>query len=104
MSEADDYRAALAACRRMAEKTSDMLEKNAWLDMAESWRLLLICCPCSTHDNFNDAAHGADLSVSRDLHEPLAGGESSRYLQAYQAIREAVDRSASCLRHLLKSY
>jgi hypothetical protein len=42
MSEADGYRANLAMCWRMAEKTSDELEKRAWLEMAESWRLLII--------------------------------------------------------------
>jgi hypothetical protein len=41
MSEADGYRANLATCWRMAEK-SDELGKRAWLEMAESWRLLII--------------------------------------------------------------
>jgi hypothetical protein len=43
MSDADNYRANVAACRRRADESSEASEKRAWLDMAESWRLLLIC-------------------------------------------------------------
>jgi hypothetical protein len=43
MPEIDDYRANLAVCYRMAAKAFDALEKRAWLDMAESWKLLIIC-------------------------------------------------------------
>jgi hypothetical protein len=42
MSDADNYRANLAVCWQSAEKTSDELERRAWLEMAESWRLLVI--------------------------------------------------------------
>ena len=42
MSDADNYRANLAACWQRAEKTPDELEKRAWLEMGESWRLLII--------------------------------------------------------------
>ena len=41
LSEVDDYRANLAICRRMSDKSFDA-EKRAWLDMAESWRLLIL--------------------------------------------------------------
>ena len=41
MAETDDYRG-LAACWRMAEKASNEVEKRAWLEMAESWKLLII--------------------------------------------------------------
>ena len=41
LSEVDDYRANLAICRRMSGKSFDA-EKRAWLDMAESWRLLIL--------------------------------------------------------------
>jgi hypothetical protein len=41
MSESDYCRANLEVCWRMAEKTPNELEKRAWLDMAESWRLLI---------------------------------------------------------------
>ena len=42
MAETDDYRGNLAACWRMAEKASNEVEKRAWLEMAESWKLLII--------------------------------------------------------------
>lgn len=42
MSEADNYRANLAACWQRAAKTSDEVEKRAWLEMGEAWRLLII--------------------------------------------------------------
>jgi hypothetical protein len=42
MAETDDYRGNLAACWRMAEKASSEVEKRAWLEMAESWKLLII--------------------------------------------------------------
>jgi hypothetical protein len=52
MSEAESYRTNLAMCWRMAEKASDELEKRTWLEMAESWRLLVIsdCAISSTED------------------------------------------------------
>jgi len=43
MSEVNDYRANLAICQCMAAKSFDALERRSWLDMAESWRLLIIC-------------------------------------------------------------
>ena len=43
MSDVDQYCANLAACRRMADNSSDALEKRKWLEMAESWRLLMLC-------------------------------------------------------------
>jgi len=43
MSEVDDYRANLATCQCMAAKSSDAVEKRAWLHMAETWRVLIIC-------------------------------------------------------------
>jgi hypothetical protein len=54
MSEADDYRANLAVCWRMADKAPNEREKRAWLDMAESWRLLI----WSTGEEFDSAAQG----------------------------------------------
>jgi hypothetical protein len=42
MSEADDYRASLEVCWRMAAKATNERERRAWLDMAESWKLLVI--------------------------------------------------------------
>jgi len=42
LSEVDDYRANLAMCRRMSDKSFDA-EKRAWVDMAQSWRLLILC-------------------------------------------------------------
>ena len=54
MSKADDYRANLAVCWRMADKAPNEREKRAWLDMAESWRLLI----WSTGEEFDSAAQG----------------------------------------------
>ena len=42
MSEAEDYRANLEVCRRMAEKAPNELEKRAWLDMANLGRFCLL--------------------------------------------------------------
>jgi hypothetical protein len=41
LSEVDDYRANLAVCWRMSNKSFDA-ERRAWLDMGESWKLLII--------------------------------------------------------------
>jgi hypothetical protein len=59
MSEADDYRANLAVCWRMADKAPNEREKRAWLDMAESWKLLIITDHrWSTGEEFDSAAQG----------------------------------------------
>jgi len=42
MSEADQYRANMTVCRQMADKAPNEQDKRAWLDLAESWRLLVI--------------------------------------------------------------
>ena len=58
MAETDDYRGHLAACWRMAEKASNEVEKRAWLDMAESWKLLIISgYEGSTINDFETASH-----------------------------------------------
>ena len=55
MSEAY-YRANLEACWRMAAKTPHELERRAWLDLAASWRLLIITeGRCSTGEDDFDA-------------------------------------------------
>ena len=94
MSKADDrqYRTALEVCRRMAEKTSNNLEKNAWLNMAESWRLLIICHSHPINEDFNAAT------------EPLARAKFGRYLQACRAIHAVAGRGASRLLALLRRY
>jgi hypothetical protein len=58
MPEADQYRANLTACRRMADKSQDEREKRAWLDMAESWRLLMITAVGRLAGEQFDAAWG----------------------------------------------
>ena len=59
MSEIDEYRANLAVCWRMANKAPNEQEKRAWLDMAESWRLLIITGDQrSTGEQFDGVAHG----------------------------------------------
>jgi len=95
MSEVEDHRAALAACRRIAEKTSDDLEKNTWLDMAETWKLLIICHSYSTGEDIEDinAAQVIDLDA-----------KFRHYLRAYQGVREVVRWGASRIGTLLKSY
>jgi hypothetical protein len=45
--EGDAYRANLEVCRRMARGAPNEQQKRAWLDMAESWRLLIITDPRS---------------------------------------------------------
>jgi hypothetical protein len=42
MSEATEYRANLTVCRQMADKAPNEQDKRAWLDLAESWRLLIV--------------------------------------------------------------
>jgi hypothetical protein len=56
MFEIAKYRANVATCRRMADQSSDALEKRKWLEMAESWRLLLICSDVLPVKENNDAA------------------------------------------------
>jgi len=59
MSEIDEYRANLAVCWRMANKAPNEQEKRAWLDMAESWRLLIITDDQrSADEQFDGVAHG----------------------------------------------
>ena len=59
MSEVDEYRANLAVCWRMANKAPNEQEKRAWLDMAESWRLLIITDQqWSTGEQFDSAPRG----------------------------------------------
>jgi len=103
MSEVDDYRAALALCRRKAERASNKLEKNAWLDMAESWKLLIICR--STDGDFNAAQHGVDMVFSGILshHPQIARAQPGQYRLAYRGIHEAAARGASRLWALLKN-
>ena len=58
MAETDDYRGNLAACWRMAEKASNEVEKRAWLEMAESWKLLIISSyEGPTSKDFETASH-----------------------------------------------
>jgi len=58
MSEVDEYRANLAVCWWMANKATNEQEKRAWLDMAESWKLLIITDHGSTGEEFDSAAQG----------------------------------------------
>jgi hypothetical protein len=55
---ADAYRANLEACRRMARHAPNQQEKGAWLDMAESWRLLIITDPRSAGEGFDVTVRG----------------------------------------------
>jgi hypothetical protein len=102
MSEAEDYRVALELCRRMAQKTSNTLEKTTWLDMAEAWRLLIICR--STDGDFNPAGQGVDMAFSGILsrHPQIARTQPGRYRLAYCAIHQVARRGASRLWALLK--
>jgi len=47
VSEVDAFRANLEACRQMARRAADQHDRRAWLDMAESWRLLILTWPSS---------------------------------------------------------
>ena len=61
MAETDDYRGNLAACWRMAEKASNEVEKRAWLEMAECWKLLIISgYEGSAVNDFETASHEID--------------------------------------------
>ena len=61
MAETDDYRGNLAACWRMAEKASNDVEKRAWLEMAEGWKLLIISgCEGSAVNDVETASHEID--------------------------------------------
>jgi hypothetical protein len=61
MSDADNYRANFAVCWQRAEKTSDELERRAWLEMAESWRLLIVTdSGSSTVEDFAAGSRGLE--------------------------------------------
>lgn len=51
-SEVDAFRANLELCRQMARRAADLRETRAWLDLAESWRLLILTwsSSCEQHD------------------------------------------------------
>jgi hypothetical protein len=91
MSEAY-YRANLEACWRMAAKTPDELEKRAWLDMAASWKLLIITeHGCSTGEDFDayERSSPSDRGVINvtDVGRWLAR-QAERCIAKYRAIRE----------------
>ena len=65
MFENDEYRANLAVCRRMADKAQNEREKRAWLEMAESWRLLIICDDVIDASEFFAAAPGQGMGSAR---------------------------------------
>jgi hypothetical protein len=92
MSEIRDNRANLSLCWRMAEQAPSELERRAWLDMAESWRLLVITDdPWSIGDLFD--AHQR-VSPFRNSVIDTAGMHCwfavrwRRYLLKYRMIRE----------------
>ena len=97
MSEAEDYRANLEVCRRMAEKAPNELEKRAWLDMAKSWKILFITRQqSSTDQDFDPPSSGnRAIRITSLCLWPMrqAGG----YLLEYRAIRE---KAASFTRSL----
>jgi hypothetical protein len=85
-SVSEDYRANLEVCRRMAERAPNGVEKRAWLDMAESWRVLLIAHQQSSTDQNLDPPPSGDRAI-RILSQCLwpmlqAGG----YVLEYRAI------------------
>jgi uncharacterized protein with PIN domain len=47
VSEVGAFRANLEVCRQMARRAAGQHERRAWLDMAESWRLLILTWPSS---------------------------------------------------------
>jgi hypothetical protein len=67
--EVEVYRANLEACRRMARDAPNHHDKCAWLDMAESWRLLMITNQRSAGEGFDVAAggHGEGGSFQNEL-------------------------------------
>jgi hypothetical protein len=50
----EEYRANLAICWRRAETAPNEQEKSAWLDMAETWRLLVISEEVSRSANWDN--------------------------------------------------
>ncbi len=90
MSEAY-YRANLEACWRMAAKTPHELERRAWLDLAASWRLLIITeGRCSTGEDDFDADERSPPSGHRvitNVRRWLAR-QAGRYISEYRSISE----------------
>jgi hypothetical protein len=103
MSEAD-HRANLEVCRRMAAKASDELEKRAWLDMAESWRLLIITGnQRSTSEDYNTPSPGgSDVIYITSLRRWLMQ-QAGRYVPERQMLREKAASFLECFLRITKS-
>ena len=58
MSKSDEYLAHANECQRMAEQTRNPGEKQAWLQLAESWMRMIRQRKLTASDQF-DAAESA---------------------------------------------
>jgi len=66
-------------CWQRAEKTSDELERRAWLEMAESWRLLIVTdSGSSTVEDFAADSRGLERGRSLWLWGGHRGSASAR--------------------------
>jgi hypothetical protein len=75
LSEVDAYRANLEVCRHMARRAADQQEKRSWLDMAESWRLLILTYRASCEESLVSAVgpeKGRSLPDWLKLGDPIA--------------------------------
>jgi hypothetical protein len=75
LSEVDAFRANLEVCRHMARRAADQQEKGSWLDMAESWRLLILTYQASGEEirfGVPDPEKGRSLQEKVKLGDPIA--------------------------------
>jgi hypothetical protein len=57
MSKSDDYRANAAECQRMGKQSRNTVDKQTWLEMAESWLRMIPVSERTPLEGFDDAAH-----------------------------------------------
>jgi hypothetical protein len=79
VSEVDAFRANLEVCWHMARRAADQQEKGSWLDMAESWRLLILTYQASGEEFFVRAP-GRDKR--RSLQDRLKLGDTTAHLRS----------------------
>ena len=79
VSEVDAFRANLEVCRHMARRAADRQEKSSWLDMAKSWRLLILTYQASGEE-FLVRVPGPDKR--RSLQDRLKLGDTIAHLRS----------------------
>jgi hypothetical protein len=105
LSEVDAFRANLEVCRHMARRAADQQEKGSWLDMAESWRLLILTYQASGEESpygVPDPEKGRSMQDRLKLGDPIAHLRAklvaltkaklvnSRFLSSWKRTRDGV--------------